>query len=200
MADYYTRSSRTSAPRSEVTLELPTAYTVKVFGNEEVVANYAALPVELLETLLVEGTLRMLNDGAGGKDKTNAERAAGMRKRLDAWAAGNFRIVERGDAQVTLMREVLKSLLEGEIGNSMTDAAFWAAQADIVEAATKTRPEKGKAIKLDLVVESMVNAGMAESIEDLTAMLEEGAAELAKERAAASAKINVTGIKLVRKA
>ena len=42
----------------------------------------------------------------GGKDATDGERLAALQKKLDAWARGEFNVVERGESQFTAMREV----------------------------------------------------------------------------------------------
>lgn len=88
-----------------ITLDVRDAFPIRSFGQDTVYAPFASMPPALLVTLLYEGAQRILGDGAGGSKKTDAEKIAGMNKRIDAWLAGNFTITDRGESATTAMRE-----------------------------------------------------------------------------------------------
>lgn len=89
----------------DVTLAVRKQFPIATFGSETVYAPFADMPVDVLRTLIEQGAMRILKDGAGGKDKSDADKIAGMRKRIDAWLGGNFHVTERAAGIWTTMRE-----------------------------------------------------------------------------------------------
>lgn len=96
-----------SVNRATTVVEVPVRDSVAVatYGGKTVWLEASKLSPEMLGTLIYEGSLRILRDGIGAKDLSDAERIAKLEKRLAAWKAGSFRVLERGDALASLMRE-----------------------------------------------------------------------------------------------
>jgi hypothetical protein len=181
-----------------VTLNLRESFPIKSYGQDTVYAPFADMPEDVLVTLIEQGALRILNDGAGGKDKTDVEKAAGMRKRIDAWIAGNFHITTRGSTVETLMREALRNRLARALGvDNVTDTQFRGFMVDSIVKAGGKKPEDGKAIPIEDVIAARAKLQApddAEFADKLASELEAEGTALANERAKAVAKLDVTGI------
>lgn len=85
-----------------VTIELPpTTHLTNKSGLSETVdwAKVAAFPALVAEIVQRAGSVVLLNayngNGPKGETRTPDEKLAQMRKRLDAWYAGNYVVVER---------------------------------------------------------------------------------------------------------
>jgi hypothetical protein len=88
-----------------VTINVRDAFPIAAFAGDTVYVEFSKLPPHMLATLLEEGAQRILRDGIGAKDLSDVEKAAKLRKRIDAWMLGQFRITERDAQQSTLMKE-----------------------------------------------------------------------------------------------
>jgi hypothetical protein len=89
------------------TVELPATIFLRNHEGKALVATEAQL-APVLSKLVEVGAKTILTNvwNGGGKDATDAERLAALLKKLDAWAKGEFNVVERGESQYTAFREV----------------------------------------------------------------------------------------------
>lgn len=92
----------------EVTITLPTATFIRNVGGKAVKLEWNKVPASVLADLLEGGAKVILGNAfnSGGKDRVESERLAQMQKRIDSWYAGQYAITERGDAQLTIVRDL----------------------------------------------------------------------------------------------
>jgi hypothetical protein len=116
---------------TSVTIRLADSIMVRtVEGTGEVIRlDTSKLSAELVAKVFEGGAKVILTNAynGGGKDKSEAEKIAQLKKRLDSWYAGEYAVVERGESQYTAMREHY--------------------YVERLEQAGKTRAEVDKAIK-----------------------------------------------------
>jgi hypothetical protein len=190
---------------------------VGTFGGKRFAFNWTEIPTEVIGRILTEGALRVLRDGTGGKDKTEAEKLAAVTKRVDSWRAGSWTVSARGSAIETIMRELIKANVERLLGfesGRMPESHWLAFQTERAKAAGVV-VEKGKVIPLDAVLKgnaimavnadvaamdpapnadtiaTMVAETMAQREADLRAMAE---TEQASRNAAAAVKVDTSAI------
>jgi hypothetical protein len=84
-------------------IELPSSIVIR----EGHTLDLTKVPANVLAELVKSGAIVILNNtyNGGGKDRDQKEKTAAMLKRMDAWLAGSFTMIERGESQYTAMRE-----------------------------------------------------------------------------------------------
>lgn len=186
-----------------VSIELPSSIVIREGHNLEL----TKVPANVIGELVKSGAIVILNNtfNGGGKERDAKEKLAAMLKRMDAWYAGSFTMIERGESQYTAMREqyyaeqaekfgrargevdkTIKALVEGTLGKDKP-ASF----SNFLEAVATS---KLKAMKPDEAKGKTV-IGIREEIEKALA---ERTAEAARKRAelAASLKIDAADLGL----
>lgn len=122
----------------------------------------------------------------GGANATDAEREAALNKKLDAWARGEFTVVERGESSYTPMRD---AFIADCMAVGMTQAA---AEAAIKEAVTERLGKDAKATfanYLQATALALVEAGEFDDADTARETLEAAYADKAQKRAEAAAKV-----------
>lgn len=172
------------ASTSEVTIALRNQFPVKTIDGVTVYANFAAMTPDMLRRILEEGALRVLNDGIGSAQLTDAEKRAKIEKRLDAWARGEWTIKERAQSIWTVMRECfVAEMLEKQ---TTTEKAV---EASIKATIAAVFGEKEKAtfenyLKAVATLKAKAD-GEKRSVDDIRIALEEKYGEMAQARIAA---------------
>lgn len=87
------------------TITLPASVFYKNVGGVAINLPFGDLPESVLGDIIVGGALVVLNNSFNSHKGEEAQKLAQAMKRFDAWKGGNWTIVDRADAQATLMRE-----------------------------------------------------------------------------------------------
>lgn len=184
-----------SADSVELTITLPKWSQLIVTGESPVTVDWSRVPAHMWSQLVPEGLFRVLKDGMGGKDKSNAERVAGAQKRLDAIMSGDWE-ARGGTAMSTYLDKAFRNRLEAASG-AVADAAYKEFKvATIKEAGFKFPVDKdGKA---RLTTDQFLKAYMAakEKDDDWFAGLVADAAALKAADEAAVAKIDIKAVNI----
>lgn len=172
-----------------ISLNVPEKIMLRTVGGE---AFYATADqfTPVAEAILVTGIKTILTNvwNGGGKDATEAERKAQVEKKLAAWAAGNFNIVERSESYLTAMKEAWIDEFRAANGCSVKDAEAYL-KAIVVEAFGKDA--KGTfGNYLDATATGLVKNGDFENVADAREALDAHYAKLADEAAKKAAKMN----------
>lgn len=182
------------------TLSIANRIFLRTVDGKPVNWDTANCPDPLFEKLIEVGAKTILTNvyNGGGKDATPAEKLAALQKKLDAWARGEFNVVERGESQFTAMREAWVD--ETRAATSMTiKQADEYLRAKVVEKYGKDA-KATFSLFLDATAAEYVAAGQFESAADAREALESHYAKLAddaaKAREKASAKIEVPTLDL----
>jgi hypothetical protein len=158
--------------------------------------DWSKIKPNVIKAILETGARTILNNtyNGGGAKATDTEKQAKFDKKLAAWERGEFNVTERGESEATLLREALRARLCGAMKvDSVTDGQFRKFLVDSIVAAGGAKPEEGKAIPVDAVVEARAKLGKVDVAEYTTTLLAEGEA-IAAARSNAMAEIDVTGI------
>lgn len=184
----------------KVSIELPNEVFFRTVDGKAVNLDLTAIPANVIAALVVGGVKIISTNtfNSGGKDNPESERMAQVQKRWDAWARGEYVMVERGETQFTAMKEAFIAFMVGE--HNMTTGAV----DKLIKAKVEERlPKDSKATFsnfLDACALEYVEAGQFDKAADARAALEAHwtakADEAAKARAKASAKIDVPMIDL----
>lgn len=182
----------------QVTIEMPALTAVRDAKTKatRVEIDWSKMNARVMGAILEAGAKVILNNTAngGGKDTSEAERLAKMAKKLDAWYRGEFNVTERGESEVTLLRDAIRARLCNALGvDSVTDTQFRKFQVDTIVKAKGTKPEDGKAVPVDEFIKARAAIAGVDPAELTAALLAEGEA-IAKARADAMAEIDVTDI------
>ena len=186
-----------------VTIDVRVSLPIKQHGQATVYAPVSKFPKAMLEMALHEGLKRVLNDGVGAKELSDADKVAKQSKRLDAMLAGSWQITEREASLQSLMREALyKDLLAGAPGTS--DAKL---EKDLKAKVKEVLGQKENAtvdnILQVLAIDIAAAGHETRSVAAIKLLLDDkyvaAAQALAAERAKAGAgiKIDVASLKLV---
>lgn len=180
--------SKDTTASFEVTLTLPKRVVLGSVDGKPVYWDLEAT-VPLIGAKLVEVGGRTVLTNAyngGGSKATDAEKVAARQKKLDAWARGEFNVVERGETAFTGMREAFLDEFREATGASQKQA-----EAFIADAVHNALGKDAKATfsnYLDVRAAELVKAGEFESAGDAREALESHYAKLADDAAKARAK------------
>ena len=159
--------------------------------------DWSKIKPNVIKAILETGARTILNNtyNGGGAKATDAEKQAKFDKKLAAWERGEFNVTERGESESTLLRDALRARLANAMGlTAVTDGQFRKFAVDSIVAAGGTKPEDGKAIPVDAVIEARCKLGKVEDVAAYTAtLLAEGEA-IAQARADAMAAIDVSSV------
>lgn len=186
--------------KSTYAIELPDRVLVRTVAGEAVYWDISKLPLAVLAEVCRVGGLTILTNAynGGGGNATEAERLAAMKKKLDAWERGEFRVVERGESAFTGMRESFIDEFRAANGASLKQAEAFI--ADKVHAAMGKDSKATFSNYLDVTAAELVKSGEFESAADAREALEGHYAKLAddaaKARAKASAKLEAPKLDL----
>jgi len=92
----------------ELTLTMPTATELRRDGEgKAVLLEWDKIGANVAAAILVAGAKTVLTNAynGGGKAATEAEKLAALLKKRDAWYAGEFNVIGRGESAMTALRE-----------------------------------------------------------------------------------------------
>ncbi len=184
----------------KVEITLPNSTFVLNHKGEAVNVDWQKMPAGVLGDILEGGAKIILKNSynSGGKDKGDAEKLAGMLKRLDSWYKGNYAIVERASSQATLMREAYVSEMQAKhpgLAASKVEAKIKeTVKAQLGESENATFDNFLTALAMSK--HNGDRKAAQPTLEKLQAHWEGKAAELAAQRDAASVEIDLTDFDL----
>jgi hypothetical protein len=105
-------------------LSFPNRVFLRNVGGKPISLDVSALPDAIVERVFEVGAKTILTNvyNGGGKDASDAEKLAALQKKMDAWARGEFAVVERGESQFTAMREAWLDEFRAATGASIKQA------------------------------------------------------------------------------
>jgi hypothetical protein len=183
----------------KMTVELPSAVFLRNIDGEAVSLNVEKLEAfpHLVARVFEAGAKVILTNAynGGGTAASDSEKLAQMQKRMDAWYRGEFAVTERGSSQLTLMRECYVEAVKAATGTSEQ------AVDKQIKATVEAVFGKDTAAKFDKFLEALATqkakatkGDKQQLLEAMTQKWEKAAAELAAERAKATAAIDLTGL------
>ena len=173
---------------AKITVTLPDSLHLRNVDGERIVLDVTKLSADVIAAQWEAGTKVVATNtfNSGGKDRSDAERRAQLEKKLDAWYAGTFNVVERSSNLETVM---LACLVDAQAeANSTTQAkvqtAFRAVVQDVLGDKTKLTWTNFTTAK----AKQMRKAGDKRSEADIVAAFESTYEPLAQARIEAEAK------------
>lgn len=169
------------------TVDLPESIFIRTVNGEKI--DFRPGDCEaVLSNILIVGAKTVLTNvfNGGGKDATDTERLAALRKKLDAWARGEFNVVERGESYYTAWRDVFVSDC---VAAGLTAKAADGIIKDKVTARLGKDAKATFAAYLDSMALDMVAAKEAKDTGEALGLLESYYSTEAEKRAKASAKV-----------
>lgn len=119
-----------------VSIELPSSMFIRNDSKGKAInLPLEKVPAAVIAELVTAGATVILNNtyNGGGKERQVADKEAAMLKRMDAWLAGSFTMIERGESQYTAMREqYYAEQAERGKGRGEVDKAIKATVADVL--------------------------------------------------------------------
>lgn len=187
-----------------VSITLPVSTTIRTHAGQAIAVAWADIPSNVIAAL-VEGGAKIIGNNVwngGGKDTPDADRRKALTKRIDAWKAGQYAIVERegGQQLLTIAFEAWADKLAADNGvtrKAIDDYLAAKVKATFGKDAKLSADNKVNAACTELDKEEKAEAGTARKAWDKQWM-PVAEAKLADE-AKAKAKLDVSGIKLTLK-
>lgn len=184
---------------TEVTIKLPASTVIRTVAGEPFKIEWAKVPASVMSQLLEGGATIVLNNAfnGGGKEADEATKLEQMRKRRDAWYAGEYVVSSRGDSWMTRLREQYVDDMKEQTGATakQVEESMKALVAD-------TFGEKEKASfarfldALATAIAKEEKMDVDEARQQVTEQLEKRVAEVDAERAAKAKKLDVKGLAL----
>lgn len=181
---------------TEVTL--PKRILLRNVAGKPIYLEVDKLPASVIAAVFEGGAKVILTNAfnGGGKDRPEAERLAQMQKRMDAWARGEYVVVERESAYGA-MREAYIDETKARTNASVKDIEAGMAKAVKDAFGKDEKVTFGRFLDaIALVLASAKNGSPAEVREKLEAKYARLADEAAAKRKETSAALDVSGISL----
>lgn len=188
----------------KVTIELPDAVTIRTVKGKAFNVETAKVPANVLAAL-VEGGMKIIGNNVwngGGKDVQEADRLAALEKRVKAWYAGQYAIVERegGQQLLTVAFEAWRDKMASD--NGVTQKVMDDYLAGMVKDAFGKDAKLSADNKINAACKALAAESKTDAETERTAWNEKwmpiAEAKLADE-AAAKAKLDVSKVKLTLK-
>lgn len=117
-----------------VEIALPAKTFLRTIEGEAVYLDWAELPASVLPRIMEVGAKTVLTNAynGGGASATDAEKAANMQKKLDAWKRGEFEVTGGGKTSLGQMKDAYIDKVIAATGCGQSDVEK-AMKATIVE-------------------------------------------------------------------
>lgn len=182
-----------------VSINLPEAVVIRTVAGEPVKLDLTKVPANVLASLVEGGATIILNNAfnGGGKDADEGTKLEQMRKRMQAWYAGEYVVSSRGDSWMTRLKEQYVDDMKEQTGATAKQV-----EESIKGLVADTFGEKEKA-SFARFLDALATAIAKEEKADFDAtrqqvqeQLEKRVAEVDAERAKKAAKLDVKGLAL----
>ena len=183
----------------KIEINLPEATVIRTVAGEPFKVEWSKVPANVVASLVEGGAAIILNNAfnGGGKDADEAAKLEQMRKRRDAWYAGEYVVSARGDSWMTRLREQYVDDMREQTGATAKQV-----EESIKALVADTFGEKEKA-SFARFLDALATAIAKEEKMDVDAarqqvveQLEKRVAEVDAERAKKASKLDVKGLAL----
>lgn len=183
----------------KVTINLPEATVIRTVAGAPFKLDWSKMPANVIEKLCEGGAAIILNNAfnGGGKEADEATKLEQMRKRRDAWYAGEYVVSARGDSWMTRLREQYVDDMKEQTGatSKQVEESMKALVADTFGEKEKASFQRFlDALATAIAKEEKIDVDAAR--QQVTEQLEKRVQEVDAERAKKAAKLDVKGLAL----